>query len=172
MVEEKRRFSIRNLFRQTTPKPQDRTVFTPAIQEKDTSYLLTSPVIYHIAQQSTIVRTCITQLKQEVFRRGYFWEEKFVVKCDNCCKEHISPTKKCIECGSPNLSKPDTKQLDYAHSLMDGYVNKSEQMFIDVLKELEDDLNIMDDAYFVLVKEYFLDNDAEIKMPCDYAHLL
>ena len=37
-------------------------------------------------------------------------------------------------------------------------------MFIDVLKEMEDDLNIMDDAYLILVKEYFLDNDSEVMM--------
>ena len=76
---EKRRFSVFNLFRQTTPKPEDRTIFNPGIQEKDTSYYLTSPVIYAIAKQSTIVRTCTTQLKQEIFRRGYKWEEAVVV---------------------------------------------------------------------------------------------
>jgi hypothetical protein len=66
MVEEKRRFSVFNLFRQTTPKPQDHTVFNPGIQEKDTSYYLTTPIIYNLAKQSAIVRTCTTQLKQEI----------------------------------------------------------------------------------------------------------
>lgn len=47
---------------------------------------------------------------------------------------------------------------------MDGYVNKAEQLFIDVLQELEDDLNIMDDAYIVLIKEYFLDGNGQIRM--------
>ncbi len=164
MVEEKRRFSISNLFRQTTPKPADRKVFNPGIQEKDNSYMLTAPVIYHIANQSIIVRTCVTQLKNEIFRRGYIWEEKFVLKCDDCCKEHKTPATECVECGSTNLSKPDPNQLKYASSFMEGYVNKSEQLFIDVLKELEDDLNIMDDAYLVMVKEYFLDNDSEVMM--------
>ena len=28
---------------------------------------------------------------------------------------------------------------------MTGYINKADQLFIDILKELEDDLNIMDD---------------------------
>ena len=164
MVEEKRRFSITNLFRRSTPTPVDRKVFNPGIQEKDNSYMLTSPVIYHIANQSVVVRTCVTQLKNEVFRRGYLWEEKFVVKCDSCCKEHQAPTVECVECGSTELSKPDPKQLKYALKLLDGYINSAEQMFIDVLKEMEDDLNIMDDAYLVLVKEYFLDNDSEIAM--------
>jgi len=164
MVEEKRRFSITNLFRRTTPRPADRKVFNPGIQEKDNSYMLTAPIIYHIANQSIIVRTCVTQLKNEIFRRGYVWEEKFVAKCDDCCKEHKTPTIECVDCGSTNLSKPNRDQLKYALSFMEGYVNKSEQLFIDVLKELEDDLNIMDDAYLVLVKEYFLDNDSEVMM--------
>jgi len=164
MVEEKRRFSFTNLFRNTTPKPADRSVYNIGIQERDNSYLLTSPIIYHIVQQSTIVRTCITQLKQEIFRRGYTWEEKFVVKCQDCGKEHASPVKQCSDCDSTNLKKPDPKQLEYAKDFLDGYVNCSEQLFIDVLKELEDDLNIMDDAYLVLVKEYFLDNNSKIRM--------
>ena len=164
MVEEKRRFPFTNLFRQTTPKPADRTVFNLGIQERDNSYLLTSPIIYHIVQQSTIVRTCITQLKQEIFRRGYTWEEKFVVKCQDCGKEHASPVKQCAECNSTNLKKPDPKQLEYAKKFLDGYVNGAEQLFIDVLKELEDDLNIMDDAYLVIVKEYYLDNDSKVRM--------
>ena len=134
MVEEKRRFSIFNLFRQSTPKPQDRTIYNPGIQEKDTSYFLTSPVIYSLAKQSTIVRTCITQLKQEIFRRGYKWEEAFVLKCGDCGEKHESPVKECKSCGSANLQKPDKAQLDYAHKFLEGYVNKSEQLFIDVLK--------------------------------------
>jgi len=164
MVEEKRRFSFTNLFRNTTPKPADRTVFNLGIQERDNSYMLTSPIIYHIVQQSTIVRTCITQLKQEIFRRGYVWEGKFTEKCAECDKEHSTPVKECVDCGSTNLVKPEPKQLSYAKDFLDGYVNGAEQLFIDVLKELEDDLNIMDDAYLVNVKEYYLDNNSKIRM--------
>jgi len=164
MVEEKRRFSVSNLFRQTTPKPADRTVFNMGIQEKDNSYLLTAPIIYHIVTQSTIVRTCITQLKQEIFRRGYHWDAKFAVKCRSCGKEHENATKECVQCGSLELEKPNPEQLKYAKDFLEGYVNCSEQMFIDVLKELEDDLNIMDDAYMVMVKEYYADNNNSVRM--------
>jgi len=164
MVEEKRGFSITNLFRRTTPKPGDRTVFNPGIQEKDLSYMITSPVIYHVANQSIVLRTCITQLKNEIFRRGYHWEEKFTRKCRSCGKEHQRPTDECVECGSTDLLKPDPKQLKYIEKFLDGSVNKAEQLFIEVLKEMEDDLNIMDDAYLIMVKEYFLDNNGVIRM--------
>lgn len=159
-----RRFSVTNLFRRTTPKPEDRKIYNPGIQEQKNNYLITPPILYHVAQQSTIVRTCTTQLKNEIFRRGYTWEEKFTKRCKRCGKEHKSPVTECIDCGSTDLEKPDPKQLEYAKKFLGKYVNKSEQLFIDVLKELEDDLNIMDDAYLVMVKEYYLDSDSEIKM--------
>jgi len=164
MVEERRRFSITNLFRRTTPKPGDRKVYNPGIQEKDLSYMITPPVIYHVANQSIVLRTCITQLKNEIFRRGYHWEEKFTRKCRSCGKEHQRPTDECVECGSTDLMKPDPKQLKYIEKFLDGSVNKAQQLFIEVLKEMEDDLNIMDDAYLVMVKEYFLDNNGVIRM--------
>ena len=147
MAAEKRRFSFTNLFKNTTPKPQDRQIYNLGIQEKNTSYVINPTVIYNIASQSTILRTCTTQLKNEIFRRGYVWEEAFTVKCNDCGKVHKSATLECKDCGSTNLNKPDPKQLNYATKFLERYVNKSEQLFIDILKELEDDLNIMDDAY-------------------------
>ena len=72
--------------------------------------------------------------------------------------------QECQRCGHTELDIPDVKQLQYAEKFIEGYVNKSEQLFIDVLQELEDDLNIMDDAYIVLVKEYFLDGNQKIRM--------
>jgi hypothetical protein len=161
---EKRRFSVANLFRRATPTPKDAKVFNPGIQEKATDYMITSPVLYHVAQQSVIVRTCTTQLKNEIFRRGYLWEEAFAYKCGDCGHKHKEPVPSCTQCKSIKLTKPDRSQLKYSHKFLEGYINDSDQMFIDVLKELEDDLNIMDDAYIILKKEYYLTNDGEIKL--------
>lgn len=164
MVEESRRFSLTNLFRRQTPKPADRKVFNMGIQERETNHMMTGPIIYNIVNQSVIARTCITQLKQEVFRRGYVWEKSYEASCNACGKKHKRPVQECSRCQSPDLKIPDIKQLEYAEKFIEGYVNKSEQLFIDVLQELEDDLNIMDDAYIVLVKEYFIDGNGKIRM--------
>ena len=164
MVEE-RRGIFRNFFRRKTPTPSDRKVYNFGIQERDTTIWMSTPIIYHIASSSVILRTCITQLKNEVFRRGVLLERKFAVKCEDCGHEHEKPAVKCAECESTNLRKPDFKQKKYAQSLLfDRYVNSSEQLFIDVLKELEDDLNIMDDAYIILVKEYYVDGNSNIRL--------
>ena len=160
----KRRFSVTNLFRRQTPKPADRKIFNMGIQERQNQNMMTAPLIYHLINQSVIARTCITQLKQEVFRRGYYWEKAYEALCKDCGKEHKRPVQECSRCKSTNLKVPDVKQLEYAEKFIEGYVNKSEQLFIDVLRELEDDLNIMDDAYIVLVKEYFIDGNGKIRM--------
>ena len=164
MPEEKRRFSITNFFRKSTPVPQDREVYQMGIQERHHPLMMTGPIVYHIADNSVILRTCITQLKNEIFRRGYEWTPRFAVKCMDCGKEHEQTVDQCVECDSTNLRKPDKRQKMYANKLMEAeYINESEQMFIDVLKELEDDLNVMDDAYIVLGKEYFIDGNGNIR---------
>ena len=164
MPEEKRRFSMKNFFRKSTPVPDDRKVYQMGIQEQHHPLMMTGPIIYHVAQNSVILRTCITQLKNEVFRRGYEWQQAFAVECKDCKKKHNNTVEECKGCGSTNLKKPDPKQKEYADTFLHSeYVNDAEQMFIDVLKEMEDDLNIMDDAYLVLVKEYFIDGNGNIR---------
>ena len=140
MTEEKRRFSLTNFFRKSTPVPADREVYQMGIQERHHPLTMTGPLVYHVAESSVILRTCITQLKNEIFRRGYEWSPKFAVKCEDCGKEHEETVIECAECDSTNLRKPDKNQKTYAEKFMDSsYVNEAEQMFIDVLKELEDD---------------------------------
>jgi len=157
--------SLFNFLRRSSPTPADRKVYNIGIQEREQTYFMTAPVIYHIASQSVILRTCTTQLKNEVFRRGITWDKAFEHKCQSCDYEHQKPVKECAECGSQDLNTPDKEQLEYAKSLLQNkYVNNSEQLFVDILKEMEDDLNIMDDAYIVLVKEYFVNHTNDIEM--------
>ena len=130
---EKRRFSLTNLFRKTTPTPTDREIYNIGIQEKSPAQMLNGPLIYNIVQNSVITRTCLTQLKQEVFRRGYTWEKAYEARCEDSGKEHQRPVQECSRCGSTNLKLPDVKQLEYAEKFLEGYVNSSEQLFIDVL---------------------------------------
>tara|TARA_R110002020_G_scaffold64632_3_gene171464 strand:+ start:3766 stop:5388 length:1623 start_codon:yes stop_codon:yes gene_type:complete len=143
--------------RRRTPTPLDKEVFNLGIQERRHPQHMMGPVLYQVANQSAIVRTCITQLKTEIFRRGYVWEKAFYKKCAECNSTFDKDVEQCANCESTNLVKASMKQKDYAEKFFEGYVNKSEQKFIDVLKEVEADLNIADDAYLILVKEYYLD---------------
>ena len=60
--------------RRKTPTPLDKEVFNLGIQERGHPQHILGPVLFDVANQSAIVRTCIAQLKTEIFRRGYVWE--------------------------------------------------------------------------------------------------
>jgi len=154
-----------NLIRRRTPTPANKEVFNLGIQERKHPQHVLGPVLYNVADQSVVLRTCITQLKTEIFRRGYMWEKAFVKKCVSCGEEYQnSDVEQCSSCGSFEFRAPDPMQKKYAERMVEGYVNKSDQLFIDVLKELETDLNIADDAYLIFVKEYYLDEIGNIKL--------
>ena len=69
MPEERRRWKITNFFRKSTPVPADREVYQMGIQERHHPLMMTGPIVYHIADNSVILRTCITQLKNEIFKQ-------------------------------------------------------------------------------------------------------
>ena len=155
---------IGNLIRRKTPVPLNKDVYNLGIQEKRNVQHIIGPVLYDVANQSTIVRTCLTQLKTEIFRRGYEWKKSFYKICEKCETKHEKETEVCRNCGDTRLRLPSNDQKIYAEKFFEGYINKSEQRFIDVLKQLESDLNIADDAYLVLVKEYYLDSDGNVAL--------
>ena len=162
---EKKGFSIFNFFRKKTPIPFDMETYQIGIQEKPENYYMTTPILYNISNQSAIHRTVVTQLKNEIFRRGYEWKPKFYHQCKKCGKNYENPVEECSECGAMEMKRPDSLQLKYINTLLnENYTNASEQLFIDILKEMEEDLNIVDDAYLILVKEYFLDGNSEVRM--------
>jgi len=161
MVEKKSRVgrlldSITNPFRRRrTPEPQ-MPLWTTGIQEPVLVQGITIPALYAVAQENLILRTVLTTLQQEIFRRGYYWEKKFNKKCTDCEAEFQHDVDSCKDCGSENLIEPNPDQLVYPRWLLEQR-NSMEQSFMDVLREIEYDLNITDDAFLVLIKEYYID---------------
>ena len=156
--------TFRGLIKRKTPIPLDKDIYNMGIQERSHPTYMAGPLLYSMATSSVITRTCTTQLKNEIFRRGYIWEKKFSVKCVDCGEEYQKEIDQCSMCNSHNLRKPDRRQKIYATNFFEGYINSGLQLFVDVLKEMEDDLNIVDDSYLVFIKEYYLDGQGDIVM--------
>jgi hypothetical protein len=94
-----------------------------------------------------------------MFRRGFYWEKRFTVKCTACDEEYQQEMEACKECGG-TVRKPDPDELTYAKWLLK-QENSMEQSFHHLLHEVENDLNIIDDAFLILVKEYFIDPETK-----------
>ena len=148
--------AIGNPFRRRrTPEPQ-MPLWTTGIQEPVLVQGITIPALYAVANENLILRTVISTLQQEIFRRGYYWEKAFHKKCADCDEEYQHDVEQCKQCDSTELITPDQNQLVYPKWLIEQR-NSMEQTFMDVLREIEYDLNITDDAFMVLVKEYYID---------------
>ena len=144
--------------RRRTPAPQMR-LWTTGIHEPVLVQGITIPALYSVANENLILRTVLSTLQQEVFRRGYYWEKKFHKKCVECDKEYQHDVDTCIECGG-EVRDPDPNEIVYPRWLVDQR-NSMEQSFMDVLREIEYDLNIMDDAFMILIKEYYQDPETK-----------
>ena len=142
--------------RRTTPEPQ-MPLWKTGIQEPVLVQGVSIPALYATVQESIILRTTINTQCQEIFRRGYYWEKKFHKKCTNCEEEYQHDTvSQCRVCGNEEFVSPDADQILYPRYLMKQR-NSMDQSFIEVMKEIEWDLDIVDDAFLLLIKEYFID---------------
>jgi len=140
--------------RRTTPEPQ-MPLYTTGIQEPVLAQGITIPALYAVAHENLILRTVISKLAQEVFRRGYYWEKKFQFKCDECEEEYTHEVEQCKLCGG-QVREPEVDQMIYPKWLLK-QTNSMEQNFVHVLHEIERDLNIVDDAFLILIKEYYVE---------------
>jgi hypothetical protein len=140
--------------RRTTPEPQ-MPLYTTGIQEPVLAQGITIPALFAVSNENLILRTVLAKLGQEIFRRGYYWEKKFRKKCTECGEEFQHDVDMCKTCGG-EVRDPDPEQVIYGRWLLE-QENAMEQSFMDVLYEIERDLNIVDDAFLILIKEYYVD---------------
>ena len=153
-----RRFldSLNPFKRRTTPQPQ-MPLYTTGIQEPVLAQGITIPALYAVAHENLILRTVLSKLQQEIFRRGYYWEKKFRFKCDTCSEEFHHDVEICTTCQGP-VKPPDAEEIIYPRWMLKQQ-NSMEQDFIQILYEIEKDLDIVDDAFLIIIKEYYVDPD-------------
>jgi len=148
-----------NYRRKTTPEPI-MPLWKAGIQEPVLVQGVSIPALYATVQESIILRTTINTLCQEIFRRGHYWKKKFHKKCKQCEEEYQHDTvSECRMCGGSDFKSPDADQILYPRWFVKQR-NGMDQSFTDVLREVEWDLDIVDDGFIVLIKEYFLNRDS------------
>ena len=147
--------------RHSTPIPS-MPLFTAGVQEPPLLQGITIPALYAAAYECMVLRSILQHLSVETFRKGWDWKAKFVVRCKGCEQEYQQQVDECKSCGG-ELRKADRGQIEYAEGVLSNN-NRMTQTFIDILREAEMDLNIVDDAYIVLTKEYFVDPDSKKPM--------
>ena len=135
-------------------------------------------MIYELADNIDALRIPIETINREMFKNGFEITERFKYKCNNCSKEfQYKPTAEatpagivedtpeskiepivCDTCGSKNLRRPVPEHRKQLEDLMTKTINGNEQNLEDVCRQLERDLEVADNAYMLLLKNYFVDD--------------
>lgn len=128
--------------------------------------------LYWLNRTEPVLHTATFNIREEIFRRGLKWKQKFAYICTNPkCKTEFedAPSEEgmdadkedtegvCSVCGSP-IRKPSRDGIAEADEFFEN-VNANGQNLLTVLRQFEDDLNIVDDAYLILRKDYTLTED-------------
>jgi len=108
------------------------------------------------------VRAPIHHIVSEVFRRGILWKAKFAVKCKNCKTEYQDVQKVCKVCQSKEFSEPDESQkAKFEPYFKDA--NVFDNSFEEILRQFHEDINVVDDGFLYLAKEYARTEDGKIR---------
>jgi hypothetical protein len=112
-------------------------------------------ILYDYAYYSDTYRTIMNAIVREIFRNGTEFKPKFVRKCtgQKCGKEFEYDTKECDECHSITR-EPESMQKKKAEVFFKD-VNMNGQSLIEVAEECEQDLEIVDNAYIIMIKKYY-----------------
>ena len=136
-------------------------------------------MIYELADNIDAIRIPIETLNREMFKNGFEIVERFKYKCENCAKTfqyapniHESGEDKidmkkvqCDSCGSYEMKRPVPEHRKILEDIMSKPVNGNMQNMEDLARQLERDLEIADNAYLLMLKNYFIDDvSGEIDM--------
>lgn len=110
-----------------------------------------------LAYSSDILRNVIDKIGYKIFRNGVEWKPKFESKCTSCDIEYQYDITQCPKC-SGSLIKPDEKQKGHVQELID-CANENGQTLIEVLEQVNDDVEILDNQWIVLIRDYAIDSE-------------
>lgn len=126
-------------------------------------------MIYELADNIDALRIPIETINREMFKNGFEVVERFKYKCNNCSKEfQFKPNTagvedgnemvECDSCGSTDLRRPLPQNRKVLENMIHNPINGNNQTIEDVGRQLERDLEISDNAYLLLLKNYFIDD--------------
>ena len=128
-------------------------------------------MIYELADNIDAIRIPIETLNREMFKNGFEITERFKYKCTNCSKEFkyapniqtnneskLDMSKvQCDSCESYDLIRPVPEHRKILENLMSKPINGNMQSMEDIARQLERDLEIADNAYMLILKNYYID---------------
>lgn len=158
------------LFDRISMKAQDADLARPSLDFKETLggegirmpvYAFPPQSLYDLAAYSDTLSTVLQALRREVFRKGIVIKPKFASKCASCGKEFKDKTSEaCDECGSLVIEPDSRQKIRFENWSKD--VNENHQSLKEVLESIHYDLDVMDDGFLLILKDYYWDANGQL----------
>ena len=113
--------------------------------------------LYYLYIASADLNSIIFKHVSKVLRRGFTIEPKFLSKCKKCGKEYKHVVENC-DCGSEVYS-PSLIEKKKLTTMLEDSCNQNDETLHFVMLEFLTSLDIFDDAYLVIQKEYLFDKE-------------
>ncbi len=152
-----------------TPHPTFDIFFNERPGIRQPEILPTLPLLGYVHNNSPSIKVATMRLRETIFRRGFEWERKFEAKCKSCGQEYEDIITQCEFCNSNDIDIPDKNEIKRADDFFEkctiyDHHKAGKRKILHLLKEIEDDLNIYDDAYIIGIREYWQDKEGDIKL--------
>ena len=166
-------FTVNKSYSETTSRP---SIAQPYMSTDTGAKLPIFPfpliMIYELAENIDALRIPIETINREMFKNGFEIVERFKYKCNNCSKEFQyapninvegesegkSKMIQCDSCQSYDMRRPVPEHRKILEDLMTQPINGNNQTLEDVARQLERDLEIADNAYLLMLKNYWIDD--------------
>jgi uncharacterized protein with PIN domain len=118
-------------------------------------YPLEPKILYDTTAHSDILTITFQAIRDEIFRNGFEFRPRFVKKCENdeCEAEFNEEVERCEICNS-TVRDPSKDNVEDLEKQIKTGVNLNGQALFEVLKEFEEDLEVIDNGYLMFIKEY------------------
>ncbi|AQQ75545.1 phage portal protein [uncultured archaeal virus] len=112
--------------------------------------------------QSDVLRTIIRVLVQETFRNKLEIVPKFNYKCAECEATYDYKPPLCEKCGHDIFITPMKDERELLEKFVEE-ANTNKEHLLDVLKAMDVDINLYDNAFIVVLKEYEFNEEGRIE---------
>ena len=139
-------------------------------------YTINPNIAYQLAETVGDWRSVLQDIQREIFRNGIKIKPNYKYKCMKCLKEYKEKplakyipmdqagTKQkkdklyCDDCGNTEKWKePKSRNRVVLQTIHDEPVNNNGQRLLDILKESLRDINIIDDCYTLVSRDYAIE---------------
>ncbi|MEM3974041.1 MAG: hypothetical protein QW320_06700 [Ignisphaera sp.] len=126
-------------------------------------YAIPFSFYYDLAYNNDYIRTVVRAIIQETFRKGIRIKRRYAFKCARCHVElnQYPEGGVCPVCGGDEFVVPNDANKHFLETVLND-ANRNDESLLEVLMAVDWDLNVVDNAFLVVLKRYYYDDEGNI----------